>query len=65
MKEKKRFENKKLNKEDYKGMEQGAKAVKKGIGFGGMLLTAGIVIKKAGIKTVKDLPKLATMLIKR
>lgn len=65
MEEQKRFQNKKLNKEAHKGIKNAAKGVKRVAAAGGILITVGVTVKKVGIKTVKELPKLATMIIKR
>lgn len=57
--EKKRFENKKFEKEDPKKVEKAAKAVKNTFGLVTVLAPIVIAIKKYGVKGAKEGVKLA------
>lgn len=59
----KRFKKQELKSDDYKGMEQGAKAVKGGIG---LLTAAALVFKnRENVKTLgKSIAKAASHFIK-
>lgn len=64
MEKQKRFKKQKLNSDADKGMEQGAKAVKGGLG---LALAVGIVIKnKDNLKTLgKNALNIAKMVIRK
>ena len=49
MEEQKKFQKKSLNSDDYKGAEQGAKAVKGVFGLGALVL---VVLNKDNIKAI-------------
>ena len=64
MDKKKRFKKKKLNSDDYKGIEQGAKATKGVIGAIGAV--GLLIVNKDNIKTLgKGAVNLAKIIIKR
>ena len=64
MDKQKRFKKQKLKSEDYKGMEQGAKVLKGGLGLGASIFL--IVKNKDNLKTLgKSMLNLATKVIKR
>ena len=50
MEEQKKFQKKSLNSDDYKGAEQGAKAVKGVFGLGALVL---VVLNKDNIKAIR------------
>lgn len=58
MAEKKRFQNQKLNSEDYENTEEGAKALKNGGKILGTLVLAVGVAKKYGPQLIKNISKL-------
>jgi len=51
----KKFQNKRLNKEDHKKTEDTAKGVKTGAVVVGAAAVVGVGIKKFGLKGLKDL----------
>ncbi len=58
MEEKKRFQNQKLNSEDYEKTEEGAKALKSGGTLLGVAVLAVGVVKKYGPSLIKSLSKI-------
>ena len=63
MEKQKRFKKQELKSDDYKGMEQGAKAVKGGIG---LLMAATVLFKnRENVKTLgKSVAKMASRFVK-
>lgn len=63
MEKQKRFKKQELKSDDYKGMEQGAKAVKGGIGI---FMAAALLFKnKDNVKTLgKSVAKVASRFVK-
>ena len=51
----KKFQNKRLNKEDHKKIESTAKGVKASAAAVGVAAVVGVGIKKYGLKGLKDL----------
>lgn len=58
MAEKKRFQNQKLNSEDYEKTEEGAKALKNGGKILGVVVLAVGVVKKYGPSLIKNINKI-------
>lgn len=65
METQKKFQNKRLNKEDHKKTEDTAKGVKTGAVVVGVVAAAGVGIKKYGLKGLKDLAVTATKALLR
>ncbi len=61
----KKFQNRRLNKDDHKKTEDTAKGVKAGAALVGVAAVVGVGIKKYGLKGLKDLAVAATKALLR